>query len=125
SMPLDLWNVLTVVKCLPLLSDLCTPCPTLDNIPTGISLDSLSDYVLRTYTPMGERFRCWQIGEIPYESTTAAACVLLMALACPNWSYVVPPPCDRSEFVGMIEDGLAMNMFKEHAPQLQRLLSSE
>ncbi|KAJ1898732.1 hypothetical protein LPJ71_006117 [Coemansia sp. S17] len=125
SMPLNLWNVLAVVKCLPLLSDLRTLCPILVNTPSGISQGSLPDYVLRTYTPMGERFRCWQIDEIFYENITTAICVLLMALACPNWSHVVPPPCDLSEFFGLIEDELNSDMFREYAPQLRRLLPRE
>ncbi|KAJ2493511.1 hypothetical protein IWW37_000600 [Coemansia sp. RSA 2050] len=92
---LSLWDVVALVKALPLLSDLHTLPPYLGENPDGISQDQLSSYVCSNYAPMGKRFRCWRVGynwgQNPEEAIT---CVQLLALACPSFTHVVPPISD-------------------------------
>ncbi|KAJ2065118.1 hypothetical protein GGI17_000529 [Coemansia sp. S146] len=54
---LSLWEAVTLIKSLPLLSDLCTGNPALGEIPQGATEADLPEYVRSTYAPMGKRFR--------------------------------------------------------------------
>ncbi|KAJ2864667.1 hypothetical protein GGH94_002757 [Coemansia aciculifera] len=83
---LTFWNVVTLVKSLPLLSDLYTGTPSLRIFPQGITEEKLPDYVRATYAPMGQRFRCWHISNEDYPNEVALS-VLLLALICPNFDY--------------------------------------
>ncbi|KAJ2748566.1 hypothetical protein GGI19_006061, partial [Coemansia pectinata] len=56
---LSFWEAVTLIKSLPLLSDLCTGNPALGEIPQGATEADLPEYVRSTYAPMGKRFRCW------------------------------------------------------------------
>ncbi|KAJ2634210.1 hypothetical protein GGF44_003577, partial [Coemansia sp. RSA 1694] len=59
---LSFWSAITLIKSLPLLSDLHTAAPTLDGLGQGIDMAELPDYVRSTYAPVGQRFRCWCLG---------------------------------------------------------------
>ncbi|KAJ2749578.1 hypothetical protein GGI19_005587, partial [Coemansia pectinata] len=54
---LSLWDAMTLIKSLPLLSDLHAMAPTLDPMPAGISKRKLIAYVSSNYSPMATRFR--------------------------------------------------------------------
>ncbi|KAJ2866036.1 hypothetical protein GGH94_001811 [Coemansia aciculifera] len=59
--PLALWEVIGLVKSLPLLSDLTTRPPNLGELPQGVSMTMLSGHVRATFAPMGRRLRRWHI----------------------------------------------------------------
>ncbi|KAJ2329446.1 hypothetical protein GGI00_003938, partial [Coemansia sp. RSA 2681] len=62
SATLSFWDIVNLIKSLPLLSDLETGDPTMDELPPqGITLAQLPEYARSTYAPMGKRFRCWHI----------------------------------------------------------------
>ncbi|KAJ2869752.1 hypothetical protein GGH93_006062, partial [Coemansia aciculifera] len=52
---IDLWDVIALVKTLPLLTDLHTQLSELQVWPSGISKHKLPAYVIANYAPMGER----------------------------------------------------------------------
>ncbi|KAJ1653763.1 hypothetical protein GGF38_005075, partial [Coemansia sp. RSA 25] len=56
---LDLWDVIALIKSLPLLTDLHSSHPHVGAIPAGITHDELPAYLHSNYSPVGERFRCW------------------------------------------------------------------
>ncbi|KAJ2882973.1 hypothetical protein H4R27_003075 [Coemansia aciculifera] len=65
STPLSFWDVIELVKALPLLSDLHTYF-----LPTATLSDNVAErqppaYVRKTYSPVGKRFRCWRLATMP------------------------------------------------------------
>ncbi|KAJ2743738.1 hypothetical protein GGI20_003526 [Coemansia sp. BCRC 34301] len=86
-------------------------------------LDELPAYVTATYSPVGKRFRCWHLGDymvLNYQELIK--CVLLLALACPNFDCVVLPSYMYRPFMKSIEETIATDAFKQYAPRLRRLL---
>ncbi|KAJ2883011.1 hypothetical protein H4R27_003052 [Coemansia aciculifera] len=123
SLYAELWHVIALIKSLPLLSDLHTSLPSLGNLPRGVALDELPAYMVSTYAPMGRRFRCWHLDRghfNNYSGTTT--CVLLLALACPNFDYATPPTVQRELFMEMMQVDISSDLFKPYAPRLRRLL---
>ncbi|KAJ2014204.1 hypothetical protein GGI06_003614, partial [Coemansia sp. S85] len=59
--PVELWDVFSLLKALPLLSDLTTLAPKLGKLPVGITKANLPDHVTLAYVPVGVRFRCWRV----------------------------------------------------------------
>ncbi|KAJ2863164.1 hypothetical protein GGH94_003792 [Coemansia aciculifera] len=122
-----LWDVITLIKSLPLLSDLYTSLPKLGPIPDGVTMDELPEHVISNYAPMGRRFRCWHLNRgLGYNYTEAKTCVLLLllALACPNFDYATPPSIQRGLFMKRMETEIYSDRFKSYAPRLRRLLFS-
>ncbi|KAJ2831827.1 hypothetical protein GGI24_001451 [Coemansia furcata] len=85
---LTLWDAISLIKSLPLLSDLTTGTPKLGKLPWDITTTNLPKHVLANYAPMGERFRCWRITYHRTQKVKKLATVmLLLALACPTFNY--------------------------------------
>ncbi|KAJ2066469.1 hypothetical protein GGI08_001857 [Coemansia sp. S2] len=81
SLKFNLWDVFTLVKSLPLLADLHTRAPAIDNFPNAISKDELLAHVISNYAPMGERLRFWYVMcPDSYEAYTRAAFDALLLL---------------------------------------------
>ncbi|KAJ2831402.1 hypothetical protein GGI24_001585 [Coemansia furcata] len=120
---LKIWDAITLIKSLPLLSDLCTQAPTLGILPLDAEDEDLHDYVLRTYAPMGERFRCWKAiiaGDIDFKML--ATCMLLLALICPNFDYAAVDKDKREQLMDALKKKIEESGFRQHAPRLRRLL---
>ncbi|KAJ2022143.1 hypothetical protein IWW57_001676 [Coemansia sp. S610] len=126
TLPLELATVLNLIKSLPLLSDLHTGMPSLGPMPDGVTMDALPEYVVSQYAPMGERFRCWHFynGHSRHcnDLETYVTCVLMLALACPNFDYAVPPSGIRNLFMERLRKEMTSDRFKPYAPRLRRLL---
>ncbi|KAJ2835042.1 hypothetical protein FBU31_001705 [Coemansia sp. 'formosensis'] len=121
---LAIWDILDVIKSLPLLSDLHAVFPKLGTIPSGVALDDLPVHVVSTYAPMGEKFRCWNIDKRGYAVRyDSAKPMLMLALVCPNFVYSVSPSYVREGFKEELEAATALDMFKDYAPRLRHLLS--
>ncbi|KAJ2034503.1 hypothetical protein H4S03_004930 [Coemansia sp. S3946] len=116
-------DVIAVIKSLPLLSDLQTSVPRLGPMPDGVTPETLPEHVISNYAPMGRRFRCWHLN-IGYANicSEVATCVLLLALACPNFDYAAPLISQRKSFMKRMEKDIRSNCFKSYAPRLRRLL---
>ncbi|KAJ2880799.1 hypothetical protein H4R27_004493 [Coemansia aciculifera] len=120
---LGLWDVIALVKSLPLLTDLGTGFSKLDAWPSGISKHSLPAYMIANYAPIGERFRCWHL--LPYwypDSSIAVKCVLLLALVCPNFGYAAIGGSNRESFMALIKTTITTDGFRPYATRLRRLL---
>ncbi|KAJ2448073.1 hypothetical protein GGF42_005240 [Coemansia sp. RSA 2424] len=127
SMPgtlLTLWDIISLIKSLPLLSDLATQPVVLGAMPQGITAAELPAYVRMTYPSMGKRFRCWHweyyYGQPDYAKLTT--CMLLLALVCPNFDYAVVHANHREEFMEAMRVQIAEPGFSQDAPRLRRLL---
>ncbi|KAJ2813665.1 hypothetical protein H4S07_000510 [Coemansia furcata] len=123
DMDLTIWDAITLIKSLPLLSDLCTQAPMLGILPLDAENEDLHDYVCRTYAPMGERFRCWKViiaGDIDFKML--ATCMLLLALICPNFDYAAVDKDNRERFMEAMRNKINEPKLHQHAPRLRRLL---
>ncbi|KAJ2336541.1 hypothetical protein GGI00_000773, partial [Coemansia sp. RSA 2681] len=100
SATLSFWDIVNLIKSLPLLSDLETGVPTMDELPQGVTLAQLPEYTRSTYAPMGRRFRCWHITYSPLTRLdNLATCVLVLALICPNFDYTAVDRSHREQFM--------------------------
>ncbi|KAJ2102251.1 hypothetical protein GGI09_001321 [Coemansia sp. S100] len=121
--PFDHWAAFAIIKSLPLLSVLHADFPRLGKIPPDVALDDLPAHVISTYAPMGKRFRCWKAGRCGFgRETETAKFLLMLALVCPNFTYSVSPSDVRTKLKRVLEDTIALDMFKDYAPRLQHLL---
>ncbi|KAJ2239259.1 hypothetical protein GGI13_008083, partial [Coemansia sp. RSA 455] len=118
---LSFWDVVTLVKSLPLLSDLHTASSDIVVLPQGITEEKLPEYVLATYAPMGKRFRCWHLSRVSYPDQVAFS-VLLLALICLNFNHVAMEWYESKEFMKILKMQIYMPDFKQYAPRLKRLL---
>ncbi|KAJ2076159.1 hypothetical protein GGI01_002143 [Coemansia sp. RSA 376] len=120
---LSLWDAMTLIQSLPLLSDLHAQAPTLDPLPAGATMRTLVKYVCSNYSPMGTRFRCWHFGCVNVKHLKGVVKpFLLLALACPNFDYVAIVHYNRETFAKLLEKAIDTIAFKKHAPRLRRLL---
>ncbi|KAJ2838647.1 hypothetical protein FBU31_000874 [Coemansia sp. 'formosensis'] len=121
---LNLWDALTLIKALPMMTDLSAVFATVGPLPDGITLDELPAYVISTYAPMGRQFRCWHISDPGMSAfTVEARCVLLLALACPNFTFATLSYGSREMFAEQLENEIASDMFKPYSPRLQCFVS--
>ncbi|KAJ2022818.1 hypothetical protein GGI06_001659 [Coemansia sp. S85] len=121
--PLQLWDVLALIKALPLLSDLQTFFPSLGSLPAGVSEKQLPTYVRETCSPIGEHLRRWRIGTSgSSDMEVVAKCALLVALACPNLDYAAVPEMDRELLMAHMKEIITKDGFRQRAPRLRRLL---
>ncbi|KAJ2062720.1 hypothetical protein GGI17_002227 [Coemansia sp. S146] len=98
-MSMDVWDVIALVKALPLLTDLHTRFSKPEAWPSGIFDQHLPAYVITNYAPIGERFRCWRFADFHDTDVKAAVkCVLLLALICPNFDYAAVSAGDQTAF---------------------------
>ncbi|KAJ2756068.1 hypothetical protein GGI19_001129 [Coemansia pectinata] len=121
--PVQLWDVVSLIGSLPLLSDLHTQLPTLGDMPTGTSSATLPAYVRSKYAPMGKRFRCWRLDcELLCVTEESAQCVLLLALICPNFGCAALLDSERGKFMDMLEATTYSDEFIQYGPRLQGLI---
>ncbi|KAJ1910137.1 hypothetical protein LPJ71_003283 [Coemansia sp. S17] len=124
DMRLELWDALNLVKLLPLLTDLYTDGITLNTTPDGVTADELPTYVVTTHGLTSERFRCWHIIDFcsgGYD--VLASCVLLVALACPNFEYISHPFSLRKKILEPMVKMSSAARFERYKPRLERLFS--
>ncbi|KAJ2873894.1 hypothetical protein GGH93_002856 [Coemansia aciculifera] len=120
---LSFWGAVSLIKLLPLLSDLHTRAPIHDGVPQGVADADLPEYVRSTYAPMGRRFRCWHIAyHSIYDNVDLVTSILLLALICPNFDYAAVYKDDRESFMKEMRKQIADPRFSEYAPRLSRLL---
>ncbi|KAJ2749890.1 hypothetical protein GGI19_005413 [Coemansia pectinata] len=123
---LSLWKAIVLIKALPVLSDLHTWAPILGAIPQGGSEAGLPEHVRSTHSPMGKRFRCWHFECTQLDDLGGVArCMLLLALACPNFDYAAVDKDYRMPFMDEIRQQIAEPWFNLYAPRLQRLLFTD
>ncbi|KAJ2252378.1 hypothetical protein GGI13_003315 [Coemansia sp. RSA 455] len=70
---LSLWDVIALVKALPLLSDLHTSFSGIGQRPRGVAKHKLPAYVIANYAPAGKRLRCWQFPLAPADDVKHAS----------------------------------------------------
>ncbi|KAJ2641438.1 hypothetical protein GGF44_002122, partial [Coemansia sp. RSA 1694] len=120
---LSFWGIVNLIKSLPLLSDLKTGVPTMDELPQGVTLARLPEYARSTYAPMGKRFQFWHITFSPISKLgNLATCVLVLALICPNFGYAAVDGRRRKRFMEVMRKKITEPGFIQYAPRLRRLL---
>ncbi|KAJ2826300.1 hypothetical protein FBU31_003483, partial [Coemansia sp. 'formosensis'] len=116
---LSLMVAFSLIKSLPLLSDLHTSPLTVGEPPQGVSMAMLPSHVRLTYAPMGKRFRCWHVKadwgtEVNY--VEMATFMLLLALACPNFDYAAVERKHREPFMKAMEEKIDEPVFNQDEP---------
>ncbi|KAJ2643709.1 hypothetical protein GGF44_001033 [Coemansia sp. RSA 1694] len=120
----ELWDVIALVKELPLLSDLQTSVVILGPMPIGITKSELPEYMITTYALIGKRFRCWHFNyEFHDDDSNIAECVFLLAMVCPNFTFADLTPRSAVEYKRMMEAAITSDMFKKYASRLQCFLA--
>ncbi|KAJ2819230.1 hypothetical protein FBU31_005607 [Coemansia sp. 'formosensis'] len=123
SVHMSLWDAFAMIKALPLLSDMYAPFPVLGPRPDGVPNHKLPAYVLANFSPIGERFRCWNsMSYISGSVKSAVRCALLLALVCPNFDYVATHLVSRYLFMAHMKKMITTDGFRPHASRLRRLL---
>ncbi|KAJ2460559.1 hypothetical protein GGF42_000767 [Coemansia sp. RSA 2424] len=120
----ELWDVVALVKELPLLSDLQTSVVILGPMPIGVTKSELPEYLITTYAPIGKRFQCWKFDyECHDDDSNIAECVFLLALVCPNFTFAGLILRSAAEYKMMLEAAITSDMFRKYASRLQCFLS--
>ncbi|KAJ2065441.1 hypothetical protein GGI17_000254 [Coemansia sp. S146] len=120
---LSFWEAISLIKALPLLSDLRTCVPTLGEIPQGVTDADLPEYARLAYAPMDKRFQCWHIAShSEYGRVELVTFMLLLALICPNLDYTAVYKNCRESFMKEMRKQIDEPRFREYAPRLSRLL---
>ncbi|KAJ2811666.1 hypothetical protein H4S07_001913, partial [Coemansia furcata] len=122
---LSLMEAFSLIRSLPLLSDLHTWDLAIGELPQGVSIAMLPSYVRATYSPIGKRFRCWHVrADWDHEDiyVEVATCMLLIALVCPNFDYAAVDREQREFFMMVMEEKINEPEFSQDAPRLRRLL---
>ncbi|KAJ2102851.1 hypothetical protein GGI09_000994 [Coemansia sp. S100] len=119
----DLQQVVSLVKSLPLLSDLHAPLPRIGPKHTGVTMDKFPSYMVSTFAPIGKRFRCWHLENCTDGYRTGdVECMLLLALICPNFDYVSTDKKQRESFMEDLKEYINLSRFSPYVPRLRRLL---
>ncbi|KAJ2696757.1 hypothetical protein H4218_004388 [Coemansia sp. IMI 209128] len=118
-------HAIALIRALPLLSDLHTMSISTKHMPLSVAQGSLrstfiSDFIAE-FAPLGKRLRCWHFGGHMHDKGSAI-CVLLLVLVCPNFDYVATLPEALEPFMKLMEGIIALDLFKQYAPRLRRLL---
>ncbi|KAJ2832203.1 hypothetical protein GGI24_001315 [Coemansia furcata] len=117
------WEVVSLVKALPLLSDLYTSTPAIEPRPIGVPKHKLPAYIVDKYASVGKRFRCWHISIVdPQEWGKLVRCLLLLALVCPNFDYANIGIVWREVFMAHTKRMITTDGFRPYATRLRRLL---
>ncbi|KAJ2886677.1 hypothetical protein H4R27_000466 [Coemansia aciculifera] len=123
TMRLSIWDAMTLIQSLPLLSDLHAKAPVLDPMPAGVTMRNLVTYVCSNYSPMATRFRCWHFGSGDVKRMKdAVKPFLLLALECPNFDYAAVVYYEREKFAKLLEKTIDTAAYKKHGTRLRRLL---
>ncbi|KAJ2875144.1 hypothetical protein GGH93_001827 [Coemansia aciculifera] len=87
-------------------------------MPESVTRAELPAYMVSTYSPLGERFRCWHLERY----RDGVECMLLLALICPNFDYVAVDQQQCESLMGNLEWYIDLDRFKPYTPRLRRLL---
>ncbi|KAJ2100004.1 hypothetical protein GGI09_002490 [Coemansia sp. S100] len=117
---LELLDIVALVRALPALSTLRTLPPIFGSIPNHVDMDDLPTYITATYAPDGKKLQYWnyQPGTPLYRAENAT-CMLLLALAYPDYTYIGMLGGEAKGFREELEAAVALNIFKPYAPRLQ------
>ncbi|KAJ2830899.1 hypothetical protein GGI24_001785, partial [Coemansia furcata] len=113
----EFWDVIALIKSLPLLSDLRTSTPSFGPKPAGVKLNRLPSYMIETYAPLSMRFGCWYF-EGRGNAKDMAKCVLLLALICPKFRYINPAYYRDCDFMAAMRKFYNKPGFEPHAARL-------
>lgn len=117
----DIWDVIALIKLLPLLSDLQTSYPGLGPMPDGITMDKFPEHIISNYAPIGRRFRFWNLNDGAADFAELATCMFLLALTCPNFDCVYVRYNLRF-LMEQMDNEICSHRFKPYAPRLRCLL---
>ncbi|KAJ2324923.1 hypothetical protein GGI00_005187, partial [Coemansia sp. RSA 2681] len=120
--PVPFWDLIALIKALPLLTDLHTSSSTV--YPKIRDLDNrrLPAYMRENYAPIGVNLLLWRVG-VDHSSKLriVAKYALLLAMACPNLGYAAVSPECRELFMAHMEELICTVGFGPYEERLRRL----
>ncbi|KAJ1670768.1 hypothetical protein GGF38_001291 [Coemansia sp. RSA 25] len=123
GLELNIWDVIALVKALPLLTDLYTAASVLGPLPNGMPKHKLPAYVIENCALASKRFRCWNFFcNAESEIKGSVRCVLLLALACPDFDYAAVNLASRELFMAYMKKMIVTDGFRPYKTRLRRLL---
>ncbi|KAJ2743169.1 hypothetical protein GGI20_003952 [Coemansia sp. BCRC 34301] len=123
EMVLPLWFIVSLIKWLPLLSDLHCKAAYSDPLPKNTKPDELLAYTQTLHGLRHERFRCWRLGNTHYRYyVQVVVCALAVAAICPNFTHLSLDSNIRNTFMVVAESTIESGKFKQFEPLLRRLL---
>ncbi|KAJ2103010.1 hypothetical protein GGI09_000901 [Coemansia sp. S100] len=118
-----LWDIEFLTRSLPLLSNLGCRSTGLGLMMEDIALDDYAEFMRSLSSPSRENFRYWRLANVRRgDLLETVECVLSVALFCPNFIYAAVSSSICKEFMELMEETIQSDGFKQHAPQLRRLL---
>ncbi|KAJ2038429.1 hypothetical protein H4S04_008351, partial [Coemansia sp. S16] len=111
---IEIWDAITLIQTLPLLSDLHSRMPLAIPPIDGVFMPELPEYLISKYAPMGQRFRCWHLSHRSIIVSEVVMRALLLALICPNFDYCATPTKQRKEYMYEFEKNINLLRFKHH-----------
>ncbi|KAJ2051313.1 hypothetical protein GGI08_005290 [Coemansia sp. S2] len=119
---MSLWEVLNLVKSLPLLTDLHTMEAHIHTPPADLAANEPPAYVLANYSSTPNRFQCWHLSfYMAFKVEVCARCLLLLALVCPNFNYITHRDLKPKQLLEKMVELCVAGDFKQHAQRLERL----
>ncbi|KAJ2057611.1 hypothetical protein GGI17_005546 [Coemansia sp. S146] len=120
---MSLWEVLSLIKSLPLLTDMHTMEAHIHPLPSGLTASELPAYVLTNYGSTSNRLQCWHLSSIEFKVEVCAMCLLLLALVCPNFSSMTHRDLKPKKVLKKMVEFSNAGDFKQHSQRLERLFS--
>ncbi|KAJ2882929.1 hypothetical protein H4R27_003119 [Coemansia aciculifera] len=117
-----LLTVIRLVKALPPLLDLYSDYPTLDRSIGVFDWAALVASSVRKYAPMGKWFKFWGFSSGGKLTREMVQCVMLLAVLCPNFNYVMSSGDNQMEFMLLARKVIASPGFKDYKQRLRRVL---
>ncbi|KAJ2040875.1 hypothetical protein H4S03_000751 [Coemansia sp. S3946] len=118
----SLLDIVSLIKSLPLLSDLRTGTPKLDShladTPRAQIVQTLSD----SRISMGKNFRRWDMETSCQPMEVVVECVILLALICPSFDRADLRGVHLKDLVERLKGFIVKPPFSQHEQRLQRLL---
>ncbi|KAJ2827006.1 hypothetical protein GGI24_002761 [Coemansia furcata] len=120
---LPLWFAVSLIKWLPLLSDLHCLSVYADPLTEDASLDEFHTYIQSLHSPENKRLRCWRLDRaISQYIEQIVICVVVVASICPNFNHIALPSISHNTFMSKLEVDIESGKYKQYEPHLRRLL---
>ncbi|KAJ2864386.1 hypothetical protein GGH94_002944 [Coemansia aciculifera] len=120
---LPLWFVVSLIKWLPLLSNLHCLSIYTDPLTEEASLDEVHAYVQSLCSLKNRQFRCLRLNKAnsPY-FVQIVVCIAVVTAICPNFSHIALPRISHNKFMTVLEEAIESGKYEHYEPHLRRLL---
>ncbi|KAJ2354105.1 hypothetical protein GGH92_000240 [Coemansia sp. RSA 2673] len=120
---LPLWFAVSLIKWLPLLSDLHCLSIFADPLTDEASLAEVNTYIQSFRSLINNRFRCWRLNKANSSYfVQIVICVTVVTAICPNFNHIALPSISHNNFMTVLKDAIETGKYKQYEPRLRPLL---